>query len=126
MPQKAQPQSLPLVRPLDDPGDVGQHQGAPARELQHAQVRLQRRERVVGDLGPGGGERRQQRALPRVGLPDQPDIGDQLQLQLDAPRLAGASRLVLARGLVRRRREGRVAATAPPAPRHHTPIPGTQ
>ena len=43
---------------------------------------LERRERVVGDLGTGGRDRRDERALARVRKPDQSDISQELELEV--------------------------------------------
>ena len=46
-------------------------------------------ERVVGDLRPRGGDARDQRRFARVGKSDEPDIGEQLQVQLQLLGFAG-------------------------------------
>ena len=51
-----------------------------------AEVRLQRRERIVGDLRLGRRDAREEGRLAGVGQADEADIGDQLQPQPD-PRL---------------------------------------
>ena len=55
VPQELQAQARALVRALDDPGDVGGHEGLLVH-LDHAQHRAQGRERIVGDLGARGGD----------------------------------------------------------------------
>ena len=50
--------------------------------------RLNRRERVVGDLGRGAGEPSEQRGLARVREPDQPHVGEEAEAKLDPPGLA--------------------------------------
>ena len=59
-----------LRRPLDQPRDVGEDELALA-VVDRAERRVDGRERVVGDLRPGPGERRQQRGLAGVRQPDQ-------------------------------------------------------
>src|SRR5438552_2436780 len=49
--------------------------------LDHAEVRDQGRERVVGDLRAGRGHRRDQARLSGIREADQPDVGDRLQLE---------------------------------------------
>jgi hypothetical protein len=44
------------------------------RDAYHCHVRLERGERVVGLLGPGPGQRVEERRLPGVGEPDDPDL----------------------------------------------------
>ena len=53
---------------------------------------LERRERVVGDLRRRARQAREQRRLARVGQPDEPDVGEQLELQLDPALVARAAR----------------------------------
>ena len=50
--------------------------------------------------------------LPAFGKPDEPDIGEQLQLQPQVPGLAGNAGIGAPRGAVRGRREARVPAAA--------------
>src|SRR5262249_53631095 len=52
--------------------------------LHYAEVRCQRSERVIRDLGRRCGNRRQQRRLACIRLSNKPDIGDELQLERDA------------------------------------------
>jgi hypothetical protein len=98
--------------PLDDPGDIRHHHRAPFGQLDDAEVRLEGGERVVGDLGSRRRHRGEQRALAGVGLADESDIGDQLELELDATLDAGPAGLVLARHLVGGGSEGGVAPAA--------------
>src|SRR5262249_10584626 len=72
-------------------------------------------ERVVGDLGVGARQPAEQGGLAGVGQPDQPGVGDDLQLQGDPAFLAGGARLELARRAVGGRGERLVAAAAAPA-----------
>ena len=76
-----------LGGPLDQPRDVGEHRLA-VLALDRAQLRRERRERVVGDLRLRPRQPAQQRGLARVRQPDQADVGQQLQPQLDPARLA--------------------------------------
>jgi hypothetical protein len=62
-------------------------------------------------------EPRQQRRLPGVGQPDEPDVGEQLEMQLHAALLAGQALLGQPRGLPHGRLEARVAAPAGAAAR---------
>ena len=110
---------------LDQAGDVGQHDLAVV-ELDRAQHRLQRRERIVGDLRIRPRQPRQQRGLAGVGKPDQPDVGEQLQPQLDPTRLACQPALGEARGLPRGGGEPLVPVPPAPAPRHDDPLPVCQ
>jgi hypothetical protein len=106
------------VRALDEAGHVGDDEGLLVRLLahgDHAEVGLEGGEGVVGDLGPRGGDARDERGLAGVGIADQADVGQQLQFQAVAALLAGAAQLVLARSLVGAGGEVLVAAPAAPA-----------
>jgi hypothetical protein len=72
----------PGRRAFDQPGDVGEHRLA-VLALDRPQRRRQGREGIVGDLRRGLGEPAEQRALACVRQPDQADVGEQLQSQLD-------------------------------------------
>ena len=109
--QEVVAETAPLAGALDQPGDVGDGERGVAR-LHHAEVGHQRRERVVGDLGPGTGQRGDQAGLAGAGEADQADVGDDLELEVDDQVVTGlaeqreAGRLALGRG------EGRVAEAA--------------
>ena len=79
-------EAVARVRAFDQAGHVGHHEAAVVAQRDDAEVRRQRRERVVGDLGPRRRDARDQRGLARVGEPDQADVGEQLQLQAQVPR----------------------------------------
>ena len=81
------PEPRSLGRPLDQPRDVGEHELAVV-EVDRAEHRLDGGERVVGDLRDGPGQPREQRGLAGVRQADEADVGEQLQPQLDPPRLA--------------------------------------
>ena len=97
--RKSWPSPAPSRRALDQPRDVGDHELAVVG-VDRAQHRLQRRERVGGDLRLRARHPRQQRGLARVGQPDEADVGEQLEVQLDArpPRPAAPSRPAAAPG----------------------------
>src|SRR6267378_8223561 len=80
------------------------------RQADNAEVRLERGEVIVRDLGTRGGDHREQRALAGVRLAQKSNIGDELENELELARLALCAGLPFTRGLVRRRREVLVAA----------------
>ena len=88
-----------------------------SRQLHDAEVGRQRRERIVRDLGTRGRDHRQQRRLAGVRLADEPDVGDELELELQRALLAFLARLPFARRLMRGRGEERVALSASTAAR---------
>ena len=77
-----------------------------------AEVRDERRERIVGDLRLGGADDGDERRLAGVGQSDQTDVGDQFQLDEELALLAGVAVLREARGLTR---GGGEVLIAPPA-----------
>ena len=93
------------------PGNVGEHELVvlPAHDTE---VRLQRRERIVGDLGLGRAHDGDQRRLPRVREADERGVGQQLELQLEPALLAVLALLREARRPARVRQEPRVPAPA--------------
>ena len=124
----------PLGRPFDQPGDVGDHRLA-VLALDRPQHRRERRERVVGDLRRRPRQPAQQRGLAGVRQPDQPDVGQQFQPQLDPVGFAAAcpsrrsaapagSRSRSACCRARRARRGRPPPAAP-ARRGRSQLPST-
>ena len=61
---------------LDQARDVGDDEAAVRIGAHDAEIRRERRERIVGDLGPRGGHRADERALARVRHAEQPDVGE--------------------------------------------------
>src|SRR5690606_26676129 len=88
------------------------HEAAMVAQLHDAEVRCQRRERVVRNFRRCGGHGGEERRLPCVRLADEPDVCDELQLERDPARLALAADFPLARCTIRRRRERGIAAPA--------------
>ena len=88
-----------LARALDQPGHVGDDELAAVRRLDRAEHRLERRERILGDLRPRVRDPREQRRLAGVRQADERRVGEQLQAQLDVALLAGQADLGEARRL---------------------------
>ena len=99
------------ARALDQPRNVGDHELAVV-ELERAEHRLERGERVVGDLRLGAGQARQQRGLAGVRQADQADVGEQLELERDPRLIAGQPALGEPRRLMGRPGEALVPAAA--------------
>ena len=110
VPQELVPEAVAAVRAFDQPGHVGDDEAAVVAQADDAQVRRQRRERVVGDLRPRRRDARDERGLARVGEADQADVGEQLQLEAEILHLARLARLHLARRAIGGGRKLRVAA----------------
>ena len=103
------------MRALDEAGHVGHDEGLDIGLLadgDDAQVGFESSEGVVGDLGLGCGDARNQRGFAGVGVADQADVGQQLEFKAIEALFAGAAQLVLARSLVDRSGEVLVAASA--------------
>ena len=100
-----------FMRALDQAGQVGEHEFA-LIDAHHAELRMQRGERVVGDLRLGRADRGEERGLAGIGQADQAGIGDQLQAQADGALLAGLAGIGAARRLVGRGFEISVAEAA--------------
>ena len=109
--------AFPVGGALDEPGHVGDDEPSGVA-AGHAEVRRQRRERIVGDLGPRGREARQQRRLPAFGRPTSPTSATVRSSRAEGPLLRRLAWLGYLRGAVPRRREHRVpSAAATPRPR---------
>ena len=100
-----------LAGALDEPGDVGDDELA-LGALERPEHGLERRERVRADLRRGARHPREQRRLAGVRDADEPDVGEQLQAQVDPALLADEPALGEPRRLPGRRREALVAAPA--------------
>ena len=98
VPQELVAQALALGGAGDQAGHVGDGVDRLAR-ADHAEVRDQGGERVVGDLRLGRGHRRDQRGLAGAGVADQGHVGDRLQLQGELAVLAGLAEQREAGGL---------------------------
>ncbi len=78
------PEPLAFACALDQAGNVGDREPGVAG-LHHSEVGDERGERVVGDLGPGRGHRRDEARFAGRGKTDQRDVGDRLELEDDVP-----------------------------------------
>ena len=87
-----------------------------------AEVRHERRERVVGDLGARARDGADERALADVGEAEQAHVGHHLELEAQVQLLPGLAGLGAARRAVVGRREVDVAAPAAAAARDDDPL----
>ena len=115
------PRPLPSAAPSINPG-MSASDELVVVEPHHAEVRFERGERVVGDLGLGRAHRRDQRRLARVREPDERGVGEQLQFELQPLLLAVLALLGEARRAARVREEARVAAPALAAARREPAV----
>ena len=105
-------EAVTRVRAFDQPGHVGDDERALAGQADDAEVGAERGEGIVGDLRPRRRDARNHRRLPGVGEADQPDVGEQLQMEPEILFLAGQARFGAARRAIGGRGELRVAAAA--------------
>ena len=101
MTEKTIAEADPLVRALDQAGNVSDNDlvviDAGDTELRH-----QRGEGIVGDLGASPADRGEKCRFTRIRQPHQTDIGDQFEAQPDPMLLAGAAIVGTTRRLIDR------------------------
>ncbi len=121
MAQEGMAESGAAARSLDEPGHVGDRRTpfVVLAEVHDPEVRLERGERIVRDLGRRGGDRGEDRRLARVGQPDEPDVGDESELEAEPALGARLTLLGMLRRLVGRGLEVRVAEAAATAAGDH-------
>ena len=81
-------------------------------DLDDAEVGFEGGEGVVGDLGFGGGDARDEGGFADVGVADEAGVGEETEFEAVAALFAGAAEFVLARGLMGAGGEVLVAAAA--------------
>ena len=86
--QEVVAEAAPVGGTLDQAGHVRDGEGRVAR-ADHPEVGHERREGVVGDLGPGAGDRGDQAGLAGAREAHEADVGDHLQLEADVELVAG-------------------------------------
>src|SRR6185312_5277044 len=99
-------------RTFDQSGNVGDHEALIGADAHHAQMRLQRGERIVRNPRRGGGHRAYKSGFSRIRKTEHADIGQHLELQAQLAHLAWRARHGLARRAIRRTLEYRVAGAA--------------
>mmetsp|Transcript_20978 Transcript_20978/g.80913 ORF Transcript_20978/g.80913 Transcript_20978/m.80913 type:complete len:338 (-) Transcript_20978:524-1537(-) len=110
--QELVPQAGTFGRALDEPRNVGDDEALFRRDAHDTEVGVQRRERVIGNLGLGVRDRRDQRRLAGVGLPQQAYIGQHAQFEAHLLDFARPARRLLPRRAVGRGLEMQVAKAA--------------
>ena len=93
--QEGVPEAGPAAGALDEAWDVGDRRPAVivVAQVQDPEVRLEGRERVVGDLGRGRGDGAEDRGLAGVRQPDETDVGDEPELEAEPALGAGLALL---------------------------------
>ena len=100
---------------FDEAGEIGDGEGlfmGPLSHLDDAEIGFEGGECIVGDLGPGGGESRDQSRFADVGIADQAGVSEETEFQAKMPLFSGAAKLVLPRSLVRAGGEVLITASA--------------
>ena len=103
------------VRAFDEAGEVGYGVGLGmgiVADLDDAEVGFEGGEGVVGDLGFGGGESRDEGGFADVGVADQAGVGEEAEFEAVGALFTGATEFVFARGLMGAGGEVLVAASA--------------
>ena len=113
MSQKLNSQTAPFVRTFDNSRNIRNHECTVSGKLHHSQIGFERRERVIGNLGPRRRNARNQCRFPRVRIPYQPHIRQQFQLKLQLPELTWLAVFVLRRSLMGGTGKALVATPAP-------------
>ena len=92
--QEADAETRAFGGALDKPRNVRHDEAAARPHGDHAQIRVQRRERVIRDFGPRRGYGADEGGFAGIRQPEQPHIRDQLQFeqQARASRPAGPGR----------------------------------
>src|SRR4029079_14634461 len=116
--QELMAETLAAVSAFDQSRHVGNHETSIVAEADDAEIRSQRGERIVCDLRPGCRDARDQRRLAGIRKSNQPDVGQQLEIEPRVLHLTRFPRLHLAGLPVRGRGEPRVSESAASAPRH--------
>src|SRR5262245_2489096 len=111
MTEEAVAEARAFVRAFDQTRNIGEHELALV-DRDHAELRMQRGERIVGDLRPRRAHGGKEGRLAGIREPDDAGVSDQLQAQPDRALLARLARIGVARRAVGRGLEVRVAEAA--------------
>ncbi len=84
--QKLVPEAVSFVRSFDKTGNIRDDETLALVVTDDAQIWHQRREGIIGDLRPHGGDRRDQRRFAGVGQADDPDVRQQAAAQIPSSR----------------------------------------
>ncbi len=90
--QEPDAEARPFGRALDQARNIGHDEAAVLAAVHHAEIRMQRRERIVGDLRPRSRDRADQGRFAGVRQPQQPHVGDHLELERQRTLFARAVR----------------------------------
>src|SRR5262245_34216310 len=111
-------EALALGGAGDQAGQIGDDEGPIGVGARDAERWRESRERIVRDLRLCRRQPRDQRGLARIGEPDDADVGEELELQVQPPARPRTAEVGAARRLIGGRGEARVAAPAAGAAHH--------
>src|SRR5262245_40683502 len=117
MREELRAESVAFVRAFDQTRHIGHDEGSVIAQLHDAEIRRQRRERVVGDLRPRRRDARDECALARVREADESDVREELEPQAQLPGLAWRAGFGSTWRAIGGRRKCRVATATASAPR---------
>ena len=109
--EKAVAEPVAFMGAFDQAGNVRQHEFA-AIDADDPEMRMQRREGIIGDLRLGGLTRGEESRFAGIGQADEAGIGDELQAQPDGALVTLQARIGTARRPVGRGREMGIAEAA--------------
>ena len=123
MTQKTIAKADTFVRSFNQPRNIGQNHFVVV-DPGHAQIRMQRCKRIIGNLRSRLGHNRQKSRFSRIRHADKPDVGNHFQPQPDPAFFARPARFGITRRLIDRRLELRIAAAAVAAFGNHIKLTG--
>src|SRR5881394_359310 len=103
---------MTFMRAFNQSGNVRDHERVEITEIDHAQMRFKRRERIISDLRLRRRHRGNERRLAGVRETNQPHVRQQLQFQLQLTFFTVAAFLVITRRAICRSRKVRIAKSA--------------
>ena len=119
MAQELQPEPRAFRGAFDQSGHIGDDEAVVVVDADHSKVRMQRRERIIGNLRPCGGHRANEGRLACIRHAQQANIGKHFQLELEIANLAFFAGTELPRRAVDARLEVKVAEPAFATLREH-------
>ena len=110
--EKSMPEPRALCSPRDEARDIREDERSLIAHANDAQVRRERRERIVGDLGLSPRHGPDERRLADIGEPEKTDVRHDLELEAEMSLLPRFARLGASGGAVVRRCEVNVPPSA--------------
>src|SRR5215472_4307715 len=121
MREKAVAKTDAFMGAFDQSRDIGEHELAPI-DVDHTELRMQRGEWIVGNLGLGCAHRGEKSGFAGVWKADNPGIGDELEPQPNRELDAGLAGIGVTRRAIGRAFEMGIAESAIAAARQHNAL----